>query len=1262
MLPRIFLMLLLFGPGVRGFAWYQLQDPVRPPLRFEHSTTSDGLSQSVVTCMIQDHWGFLWIGTQGGLNRFNGYEYQHFQHDPANPHSISENWVSCLLEDRDGQLWVGTQTGGVDRFVAARNEFEKIPILGEGETLTQPAVFSMIQDKEGVIWMGSERGLYTYDRSENRFRMVPAKTPTNIYCMAEVNNLLVLGTGQGLFIYKPSSRHCWNASEVFDEPGNLTRAEVLALHISRSGVMWIGAIDGLYHLYPNSNRLRYFGPGRDGSPGFTGGAVNALLEDRRGRLWIGTQRAGLYEYDPKHNRFLNHRHDPARPDSIGANRIETILEDQSGLLWFGLMGHGLSRWNPRRRYFNAFTHEPDNPNSMSAPQPIPLLEDHQQRLWIGTVGGGLDRYDFERNQWVHYHNDPDDPDSLAQDEIFSLYQDSSQVLWIGTQDRGLDCFDPVTERFRHYRNDPDDPQSLGHDKVRAIREISAGILWIATFGGGLDRMDVEAETFTHFENDPDEITSLSDNRVISLLADRKGRLWIGTISGGLNLLEDPTQPHRAAFRHFKQEPGNGESLSHNTITGLLEDTETQDRALWVATFGGGLNLLEWSGASYRAQRFGQRDGLPSSNLTGVVRAKDGMLWIGTQKGLCQMDPSSRRILKRYSREDGLLDHEFVPWSQWAGDSGRIYFGTPKGVLWFDPRQIVESTYVPPIVLTDLSTADPDFQLEQPLGDLEDLQLSYRNTLLSLELAALDYTRPQKNRYRYRVEGLVDRWVDLGTKRNLIFTNLKPGDYTLVVQGSNDENVWHTPGLKLHLQVAPPPWLTIWAYAFYVLLLLSVLWGYQRVQTRKLKQERRLTAKEREISERLRHLDRLKDEFLANTSHELRTPLNGIVGLTESLLDGAAGPLNRKLSHDLTMVVSAGKRLSGLVNDILDFAKLKNRSLQLDTQPIHFQEVAGLVLALSQPLGADKDLTLVNSVPDDLPPVMADRNRLQQIMYNLVGNAIKYTDSGKVMVSADVRGDRVEIHVKDTGMGIPETLQTAIFESFEQLDGSLERSRGGAGLGLAVTRQLVELHGGSIWVASTPGNGATFSFTLPLSDGTEVSEEPFRPETEVSPRIQPDFRPRVGKPAAQTTAPMPAQDGTQPRFHLLIVDDEPVNRQVLVNHLSPGPFELTEAASGPQAIRALANSGPFDLVLLDIMMPEMSGYEACRLMRKDYSILELPIIFLTARTRVSDLVTGFQAGGNDYLTKPISKEELLLRVQTHLQLRAISRESSKAESS
>lgn len=481
-----------------------------------------------------------------------------------------------------------------------------------------------------------------------------------------------------------------------------------------------------------------------------------------------------------------------------------------------------------------------------------------------------------------------------------------------------------------------------------------------------------------------------------------------------------------------------------------------------------------------------------------------------------------------------------------------------------------------------------------------------------------------------------RAIKISLKGNSDAKLFTSGFIILTLSGINDVLIYQMSWVYWYQKMYP------WGTLIFILILGFIL-ERRFTESQQLLQAYALELESKNAT--LQKLDQLKDEFLANTSHELKTPLNGIIGIAESLVDGATGKLSKQTVFNLSLIVSSGKRLHQLVNDLLDFSKLKHQKIELKLQPVGMREITEVVLTLSRPLIKSKPIALINKIAADIPPVNADENRVQQILYNLVGNGIKFTERGTVEVSAEVVNDWVEITVTDTGIGIPNNKFDCIFESFEQADGSIAREYGGTGLGLAVTKQLVELHGGNIQVESTVGLGSRFTFSLPISE----SKIERKPVEEIS---QVQESPEITVTDDNTLINSEVSESPDGAFQILIVDDEPVNLQVIVNHLSLQNYAITQASNGIEALEIIDSGFKPDLILLDVMMPRMTGYELCQKIREQFLQNELPVVLLTAKNQVSDLVEGFAAGANDYLTKPILKNELLARIKTHLRLAKI----------
>ena len=1227
-----------------------------PAARFDRLSIENGLSQTVVLSILQDSQGFLWFATQDGLNRYDGYEFKVYRHDPDVKDSLSNNFINALFEDSQGNLWVGTRAGGLNKYHRQTQSFEHFRHdKNNAHSLSHDNIKTLFEDAQGNLWVGTIGG------GLNRFN--PAT---------------------GLFSH---FRH--HPSNI----NSLAHDKVRAIGEDSLGQLWIGTSGGLSRYNPNSQNFSNYRHNPSDPHSLSHNTVYTILNDSKGQLWVGT-RDGLSRFDAQKQQFITFKHQASDPNSLSQSNIRSLFEDRRGTLWVGTYTGGLNRYDDRRAHFVRYRHHAANPHSLSHDSIRAIGGDRQGALWIGSFGGGLSKYDIHRERFVHFEHQTSDPYSLSHDFVFSTYIDSKGILWVGTEN-GLNRYDATKQQFTHFKHQPSDPRSISHNRVRSIYEDSNGALWIGTRGGGLNRFNRKTQDFNHFKHHPSKPRSLGDNTIYAIVEDANSRLWIGTNGGGLNrynpttkdfdhFIHDPAKPYSLSndivkaihqdtqgtlwvgtdrglnryntltedFSHYRHTSSNPNGLSHDKVSSIYQDTKG---TLWVGTKGG---LNKFNAQTKTFTHYREKNGLPNDTVLGILEDSQGQLWLSTNKGLSRFDPV-KETFRNYDVNDGLQSNEFNSDAYFKSADGELFFGGVNGFNRFFPDNIQDNHQPPNVVLTDFLLANQSiaiqsrptppnsklpetYRLTRSIDALTQLTLTYQQNLISFEFAALHFSNPMKNRYAYKLEGQDRDWILTDAKnRRATYTNIAPGRYTLRIKAANLDGYWNKQGKSLNIKILPPPWKTWWAYTLYVLTVVALLLAFVHAQRKKVRYEQA-------INQQLKAVDKLKDEFLANTSHELRTPLNGIIGLAESLIDGVAGQLPDNANRNLAMVVASGKRLSNLVNDILDFSKLKNHNLALNSTPINLHAMTEMVLTLSQHLLGDKAIELVNDVSTDLLPALADENRLQQIFHNLVGNAIKFTDSGEIRVSADATEQALTISVHDTGIGIDSSQFATIFDSFEQVEGDATRVYSGTGLGLAVTKQLVELHGGQISVTSELGKGSVFSFSLPTTTDQPLPNNLHQPVSAL----------RLATRATPQQVEKAEADFNGSSFRILLVDDEPINRQVLLNHLSLQNYQLAEAASGEEALKEIEDNGPYDLILLDIMMPKLSGYEVASKIREKHPANQLPIIMLTAKNQVADLVEGFACGSNDYLAKPFSKDELLARIRTQLDLVKISAASAR----
>lgn len=1211
-------------------------------IRFDRVLLDENLRDKgvgAIKTIDQDANGFIWIGAEYGLVRYDGAQFTRYSADPGNSRALSSNYVNDLQIDRDGHMWVATDKGlhlyhpDTDNFSA--------PLKGR-DRAGNDRVAALAVDRANRLLLARDDGVTVIESDRINFRHYPIK-------QLDLDNYISPQT----------------------------------LLVDDEGTIWLGTKGaGAASLDLTTGRYRFFRRYRHNPATIISDNITAIAQDQQGSLWFGSYNGGLSRLDPGSTGFRNYTHDPNRPDSITTNAIWDIYTDSQGTLWIATDHGGLARYKPLSDGFEYVRHQAYNANSLSSNQIRTLFEDRQGNLWIGLFPSGVNYFNRAGEQFFNYHHQPDNPHSISHSAILSFYEDHSGVLWVGTEE-GLNAFNRADGTFQRYKRDLQNPRALQANPILSMMEDSAHYLWVGTWSGGVHRMDPATRQFRQYVFQEKNSGSLSNNIVWSIVKDRSGRLWLGTEGGGLNLY----QPETDNFVHFKHNSNNFNSLGSDFIWTMLLDSQGQ---IWIGTTVGisrfnpdtrtFVNYHQGTGANFPGERvrsfmedrqgriwigtqdngfyifdptteqfthYGKETALPALYVTGFVQDLAGMVWASTTNGLVKIDPDDMSMTT-FNKSHGLVGNNFNREANFLDGDGTVYFGSTDGISAFHPENLQREISNLPLVITHfrilnmpVKVGTENSPLQQAIWLTREIVLDHTHNMFSFEFSALEFRRGIDQEYAYKMEGFDQGWIYIGNERSATFTNLNPGRYTFQVKtGVNGE--WRDEVAQIQVRILPAPWKTGWAYTLYFLAAaaLATLLANTKIKQVQLNSER-------EINRELKNLNNIKDAFLANTSHELRTPLNGIIGIADNLSDHFTGK-DPYVSHHLNLIASSGRRLANLINDILDYSKLANRNLDLYRIPIDMQAVTETVFALLGPLTASKSIQLINEFTSESPLVFADENRLQQILINLVGNGIKYADAGHVRVGMTCRGNIAEIYVADSGIGIAQGQQDEIFEAFSQLQSSNARQYGGTGLGLAITRQLVEQHGGRIWVESQPHQGSKFIFTMELAEhqDRQALQQQGYSVRKFSPVPSPAQIPVTD--AQKLDKPRNAEDQT-----ILVVDDDAVNRMVLIGMLKMHDYQVIEAEDGLQAVQAIKENSHINLVIMDVMMPKMSGHEACRIIRQTHSFDCLPILFLTAKKNVDeDIQECFSAGGNDYLTKPISKFDLLPRVANHLRIAGI----------
>lgn len=1229
-----------------------LADTRSANLSFRHVLQNQMESIGYINAIAQDATGFMWFGGANGLARYDGYELKIYRYDDHQKGSLSHSYVNCLLLDRSGNLWVGTREG-LNLYNPETDDFSIHRHPNETSTaISADDIRTVFEDSRGQLWLGTRSGLYAFDRQRQTYHRYQLNAGFSdpmddniIWSIAEdqQGSLWIGNHTSGISrmdLATNSFQHFLN--QTLDDEG-IAQNDVRTVYVDSHNRIWAGTYGGGIFLF-NRNEDTFEPFEHDYTHNEKSRTIWDFQEDRDGNLWIGDGHA-VVMIDAESSYISRFSYNAKDSESPGNFVVNELFEDRAGDMWVGYFPSGIDIVDRQAAVFRNYTYDPEDPGSVSDGGILSSWEDDQHNLWVGA-GYGLNYFNRNNNTISHYFHDPGKPDSLSGNTVLSLLEDHQKRLWLGIWSGGLNRRVPGTVSFVHYQPEENNPRSLLGREPWALLEDNQQRLWVAT-EAGVNRYNPETDDFTRYLPRQDQMDGDITLYCRTLLEDSRGGLWVGSIRGLYRI-----NPDTHGFTRFHHNPEDPTSISNDYVIALYEDSRQR---IWVGTHGGGLNLFDPHTGRFTA--YTTADGLPDDVVTGIVEDVQGHIWFSTQQGLTEFDTSNDSF-RSFDQSHGLSGNLFNRNTPLRTYDNQLFFGNSRGFVMFDPVELEINRYAPPVAITDfrifnqpVNRQADDGILDKAIEHTGSITLDHRHSMISFEFAALNFRSPDKNQYAYWLEGFDNDWLQAGNSRTATYTNLDPGRYTLQVKAANNDGVWNQGPVRLDIRILPPPWRTWWAYALYLLVLGAGIYGIITVLV-----SRQAYQKEHLLNKRLLELDDLKDQFLANTSHELRTPLSGMIGLSEALLhtEGLDGDSRDKLE----MIAATGKRLSNLINEILDYSRLADNKQKLHFQSVDLYLLTELVYSLLEPLTHQKPVRLINALSPNMPRVHADENRLQQILINLVGNAIKYTNEGYITVSGEVLASRIRISVEDSGVGIDPEQLDGIFLPFQQIERTDNTEIEGTGLGLTVCRKLVELHGGSLRVRSQPGSGSEFIFDLPISSESGNTPDPGRLDHDIRHSIRQTMR------GMQTPASRALQRGprVKPEFQLqqieppeaancriLVVDDDRVNRMVLDGMLGEHHYQVIEVESGEQALALCERGEPLDLIILDAIMPDLSGYETCKAIRKFRGIRELPIIFLSANAREQDLIAAYAAGGNDYLSKPVSRVELLSKVALHINL-------------
>lgn len=910
--PRL---LLTAAAAVLASIALTLATPARsaqPTMSFVRVGAEQGLSQGAVMSILQDHRGFLWLGTEDGLNRYDGNELKHFIRKRDDPSALPSNWISSLAEDGKGRIWIGTDGDGLVWRDVLTGQFRR-PLSASGQMLLDPQarIRTLDVDRHQRLWVATRQsGLIVLDIANGTSREFRrdltdphALSDDSVFAITEdASGQIWVGTGNGLDRLDPEASSIQQYGARLRQLAGSDNAPVKVNSVlaDSRGTVWAGTDNGLYRLDVPGSSLTLLKHSADDEDSLPNDRVNALLEDDERRLWVGTA-GGLALLDRRSGKFTVFRNEPANPESLPESNIIALYQDRSGLLWIGTKHGGMARWNPRSWAFGHFRFRDSDSDNVTS-----FGIDSRGTLWVGSVGGGVTAVDPRSSTAVRYSSDPHSPLRLGDDNVMALVVDEKDRIWLGTMGAGVERLDTRSGKVRRYTPSPNDPSSLPVPGVMSLMRGGHGAIWVGTYGGGLVRIDPDKETVVRYPVSHDGGAGLSSDRATALAEDPAGLIWIGTDGGGLNVLD----PVSGRFRSFVHDPRDPASLSSNTVYALHVDERGR---VWVGTRGGGLDRVlgnPLAPESLKFSNFSESDGLPNSAVYGIESDAVGRLWLSTNRGVAAYDPETRSV-RTFKRSHGLQGDEFNFGAHYRGADGTVYFGGPNGYNAFLPERLRFNTRPPQVALTEL------LKLNTPVSatpdTLTDVELGFRDSVVTFRFAALDFTGPRENRYQHRLEGFDKQWVDAGNLGQATYTNLSGGHYVFQVRAANSDGAWNETGLAIGVGVAPPPWATWWARALYAAALVAVIFGVWFTQKRRIDREaayaRRLKAEvdaqTAEIAERNRQME-IVNQHLREAS--VTDPLTGLG--------------NRRSLREAMVAIEHGGAATGSTFMIVDLDYLK----------------------------------------------------------------------------------------------------------------------------------------------------------------------------------------------------------------------------------------------------------------------------------------------------------------------------------------------------
>lgn len=1212
---------------------------------FSRLDNTDGLSNNQIEVIFKDSRGFMWFATNSGLNRYDGQSFKVYRPDKSDPQSISTDKIISIQEDAFGYLWLYNRilkyevySPYTESFMTNTDSILAIYGLPHG-----PQTIKFCNQKD-IYACYAENGIYWYNNKTKEVRhFSQTYEKTGILSEGEIakidisNKYVWVLFQDGLVerLNKETGMIDYRNTYFRDQAHNSTIVKTIMIDSDDDLWLYPGAADkGAAYLDMKTRQWKFLDKEATGL--LSNSFVRCIVEDDNGLFWIGTDHGGINLFDKQKNTTTVLNNDIYNDNSISQNSIISAFCDNDGIVWVGTYKNGISYYHPnmfkfsKPELFYRFKKDAETFDCNS------LYKDKDDNLWIGTNGTGLIKYNERNNKTENFRYKTNDLHSISSDIITSIVSDHNQTIWIGTFLGGINAYDGKS--FRRYQIDENNPNSLSSRSVYGMAEDKDCNLWIGTLGGGINKLDASRTTFTRYNTQKD--SNLLSDYILSIFRNNKDDIYFCT-DRGLNMV-DGEELIKPVFSPEVQSDSLSSTICNNTIT---------DRRglLWIAT-DNGINVYNPQNNTF--SYIDNKNGLLDEEIVSLIEDNNGNIWAGTRNGLVYLECSFasgklKYTLTYFDTKDGLPSAVCNLNAIFKDKAGQIYIGTTKGYVSFDPDKISFNKMEPKPRFTELLISNqvirPNVKykgrviIERSIMDINEITLKYNETNFTLAFSAMNYIHPEKNQYKYKLEGLDKDWTITKKGMGMVsYSNLNPGTYILYVYASNDDGLWSENPLVMKIIVTPPFWLSWWAYLIYFVLILFLVWLFTKYKLSKQETEFRQAQKILE-AQRMLEVDELKFKFFTNISHEFKTPITLILAPLDKLLKK---PVNEEQKNLLDIIRRNATNLLDMVNEILEFRKLDLNKAGLNLVKNDIISFIRDICNSFTTLAAQKDIRFTFTSYLDKLVVEFDLDKMNKILVNLISNAFKFTEDGEVNISVGINEDigsgkkNIVIRIADTGIGIEAKYLNKIFERFFRIDNKQKENPSGTGVGLHLVSEYVKLHGGEITAESEPDKGSVFTVIIPIADNLEINKlndlkttNFVEKKSESNIASESDFRSGL---SSKANLPL-----------LLIVDDNDDFRD-FITHLFSDSYRVITAEDGVEAFSLVMDQLP-DIILCDVMMPKMDGYEFCRKVKGDVRTSHIPVILLTAKSSDENKYSGIEAGADDYIAKPFNIDLLTLKI-------------------